>query len=380
MAVVSTTTYQYVGLNLNPCFIQGSGLVDTGPWSSTMAYNVKDVVQSGVDQYTALAPNSGHPPTNIFNENWSALVVVKEQSGGVVDAGSDYYARTLAEQALQVGSSAYSRATEALVLAQTGTVLITAETGSRIAADAALTAFVFGSIAVDLAAETGSRIATDNYLLAQFGSINADTVIYGRNSLPTVGAALDSLFYVYPSVTSFTNSLNTVETGSTYSTVTLTWAYNKAVATQVINQGIGSLAYTLRTRVVNGTYNTTTTFTLTGSDGFNACNGNTTISFMQKRYWGVSALTSLNDAQVLALSNEFASSRAQTRTLSPSGQYVYFAYPASLGAATFTVNGLVNTDWILVTRALVNASGYSESYNIYRSTSLLTGTYVIAVS
>ena len=66
--------------------------------------------------------------------------------------------------------------------------------------------------------------------------------------------------------------------------------------------------------------------------------------------------------------------------MSPSGQYVYFAYPSSFGVATFTVNGLLNTDWSLTTRAFVNASGYSEPFHIYRSNNLLTGTYVIAIT
>jgi len=354
MAVVSTTTYQYVDTNLNPYFILGSGLVDSGPWSSSAFYNILNVVQIGVDQYVAIAPNSNAPPTGIVDENWSTLVIVEEGGGSVINAGSDYYARTLAEQALQVAYVGTAIGSEAYVLAQTGTVLI--------------------------AAETGSRIAGDNYLLGLFGSITADTVIYGRNGQPTVGSALDTLFYVFPVVTSFTNSLNVVETGGSYSVVNLAWAYNKAITSQVMNQGVGSLAYALRALTVSGAYVSNTTFSLTASDDLNSCNGNTTISFMQKRYWGNSAQTSLNDAQILALSSEFASSRAQTRTLSPSGEYIYFAYPASFGAATFTVNGLLNTDWVLVTRAFVNASGYSESYRIYRSTNLLTGTYVIVVS
>ena len=153
--VVSTTTYLYVDTGLTQHFAQGTELVDAGPWSSLASYNPMEVVQIGVDQYVALQANTNMPPTGIVDENWSTLVVVEEQSGStIINAGSDYYARTLAELALEtawvgtaIGSTAYD--------------LVIAETGSRIAADAAIISFVFGSIAVDLAAETGSRIAAD---------------------------------------------------------------------------------------------------------------------------------------------------------------------------------------------------------------------------
>jgi len=153
--VVSTTTYLYVDTGLTQHFAQGTELVDAGPWSSLASYSPMEVVQIGVDQYVALQANTNMPPTGIVDENWSALVVVEEQSGStIINAGSDYYARTLAELALEtawvgtaIGSTAYD--------------LVIAETGSRIAADAAIISFVFGSIAVDLAAETGSRIAAD---------------------------------------------------------------------------------------------------------------------------------------------------------------------------------------------------------------------------
>ena len=153
--VVSTTTYLYVDTGLTQHFAQGTELVDAGPWSSLASYSPMEVVQIGVDQYVALQANTNMPPTGIVDENWSTLVVVEEQSGStIINAGSDYYARTLAELALEtawvgtaIGSTAYD--------------LVIAETGSRIAADAAIISFVFGSIAVDLAAETGSRIAAD---------------------------------------------------------------------------------------------------------------------------------------------------------------------------------------------------------------------------
>ena len=93
-------------------------------------------------------------------------------------------------------------------------------------------------------------------------------------------------------------------------------------------------------------------------------------------YYGVSANTTLTEAQVLALASASITSRATTQLFSPTTQYIYLCYPASLGAATFTVNGFPSTAWVL-TVVTVN----SVSYNVYRSLNLLTGTnYSIVIS
>lgn len=379
MAVVATTTYLYNDANLNPYYVLGSQLTDRGAWSSSAFYTLYDVIQIGIDQYVALQPNSNTPPTAIVDENWSSLVIVEEASGSsVTNAGSDYYARYLATQALETAWTGTSLGSAAFTLATAGSNL--AWEAYQLALNGTDIPPLSTLPDVSIPSPEANQVLVYDGTYWTAGSLNADLIAYGRNSFATVGDALDSLFYVTPSVTSFTNDIGTVETGGSISVVHLAWSYNKTITSQAINQGIGSLAAALRAFAISGAYTTTTTFTLTASDGINSCNGNTSVTFMQKRYWGNSASTSLNDAQIIALSSEFASSRVQSKTVSPAGQYVYFCYPASFGAATFTVNGLLNTDWILSTQTFVNASGYSSSYRVYRSTNLLTGTYVIAIS
>lgn len=95
MAVVASTTYLYADTGLAQHYVQGSELVDTGPWSSAAFYAPGEVAQIGVDQYYCLTANSNTPPTGVVDENWSSLVVVEEY-GSVSSAGSDYYARYLA--------------------------------------------------------------------------------------------------------------------------------------------------------------------------------------------------------------------------------------------------------------------------------------------
>lgn len=358
-----TVSYAFVDTNEKQQYIHGHQVIDCGAWNGTVAYARYNGVAYDGEEWIATAANLNvAPPTDYLS--WSVLVSL--DAGSPDPTGVDTYARAMAAYAqytanvaLALAATGTNTANTALTLAQTGTNMVIEETGSRIAADAYILTLI-GSIA---------------------GSITADNVTYGRNSFTTVGAALDSLFYVYPSVTSFTNDVGTVETGSSVSSVNLAWAFNKTIVSQSINQGVGALPAAQRAATASGPFVSSTTFTLTASDDHaNACNGNTTVSFMQKRYWGTNSAASLSDVQVRALSSEFASSRAQTKTISPSAEYIYFAYPASFGAAAFTVNGLPNTDWTLVTRAFVNASGYSESYHIYRSNNVLTGTYQVTIS
>lgn len=94
-----------------------------------------------------------------------------------------------------------------------------------------------------------------------------------------------------------------------------------------------------------------------------------------KRYFGLSSQTSLQTADLDSLSTDFASSRNLSRAFNPVDQFVYFIYPATLGTATFTVNGTVSTDWLLTV-----VSYNSITYNVYRSSATLTGLYQITVS
>ena len=94
----------------------------------------------------------------------------------------------------------------------------------------------------------------------------------------------------------------------------------------------------------------------------------TTISFLNKRYWGATVSETLDNNALLGLEySEFASNRYQERYFNPGGGYIYFAWPASFGPATFRVNGLNSTSWILNVLSFTNTRGFTENYNVYRS-------------
>jgi hypothetical protein len=337
----ATLNYAFVDYPDKEQIIHGHEVVNRLGWVGVTTYYRYDGVTYDGEDYIALATNSnilpGTDPTI-----WSILVEV-DATASPGQSGVDLVARAIATSGSNLAWEIY-----------TGTNFIRNEDAQ-----------VFCH---HISWGTGTN------------NVNATQMPYDNPTYQTVATALDALLYVPLQLTSFSNNINTVEIGGSTTNVVLTWAYNKAVTAQSINQGFGSLPVGQRTATDGSTFSTNRTYSLTATDGSTPVNGSTSVTFMQKRYWGTSANTTLNDAQIIALNSEFASSRSQSRIITAAAEYIYFAYPASFGTASFTVNGLPNTAWTLVTRAFVNASGYSESYNIYRSNNLLTGTYTIVVS
>jgi len=200
----------------------------------------------------------------------------------------------------------------------------------------------------------------------------------------TVEDALDQLLYAAPSAPSVSGG-GTYEIGSTVSSVVLNWSITlgtKPLTTQSIDNGIGTIDTALRTYTHGGQSITADrTYTVSISDGTTARSGATSLLFRYRRFWGVSSSTTLTDTDIKALSSELSTSRAQSRSMTAAGQYLYFCWPDTWGVPTWTVNGLPNTDFQLVRQdTFVNAAGYSYTIRLYRSGNLLTGIYSVVVS
>ena len=223
-------------------------------------------------------------------------------------------------------------------------------------------------------AESVGGIPTKNINIA--ANVGASNVAYNNLEYPTVESALNKLLYV-PLSGSISGG-TTVEVGTTVSQVILNWNFNKPVTSQSINNGIGSLAANLRTYTHTGqTITTNRTYTLTATDGTNTINPSTTVSFSYKRYWGTSTTPTLTDANILALTKEFSSTRVQNRTFNCSGgKYFWIIYPSSFGSAAFKVGGLSFSDMNLETRTITNEAGASVQLNIYRVNNIQTGSAI----
>lgn len=209
-------------------------------------------------------------------------------------------------------------------------------------------------------------------------NINPEQIPYttaADTNIANVKNALDTLFYINPSINSFSVTPNTLEKGTVVNSITLNWATNKSIVSQSINQGIGTLANNLRTHTINGLNITNnTTYSLTINDGKNNASRNTSISFSNKRYWGVSNLPTLTNGDILALpGNELSNTRNQSKTFNTTSQYIYFAFPSSFGSPSFKVAGLDNDAWVKTSILFTNSKGFSENYDIYRSEFLQNG-------
>ena len=145
----------------------------------------------------------------------------------------------------------------------------------------------------------------------------------------------------------------------------------------VVNPITLSVSGTFDITILAGTTKTTATSAIVTLQGTNSqssiFNDSNTIYWRHKRYWGVDAGTTINDAGILALvGNEFSTTKNKAYSIDGGGKYLYYCYPASWGLATFTVGGLT-VIFNLSVQNFTNASGHTESYNVYRSLNIQNG-------
>lgn len=223
-----------------------------------------------------------------------------------------------------------------------------------------------------------------NTISVTIPDMDSANITYDNDEYPTVKAALDKLLYVAPSVTSFTsNASNTNELGSIINDITFNWQYNKTIVSQTISDN-ASLNQVLEPDV--RTYSlselglqSNRTYRITGNDGTKDATRTLSINFALRRYFGVSEKNTLEDADILAFTDkDFTTNRKVTKTFNCSGgKYFYIVIPTSYcSGITFKVGGLSFSAMEVVTRNVVNSSGHSASYNIYRPTSIQTGSAI----
>lgn len=197
---------------------------------------------------------------------------------------------------------------------------------------------------------------------------------------------IDDLAYVKIAVNTMSATNSSNEIGATVAAIEVTWTLNKTPKTQKIKFGseaeetlgtdVRSKSYTGKTITAN------TTITLTVTDERDAeVTRSVTIGFQPKVYWGVSAETTLDSAGILALaSSALASSRARTLSVNAgAGQYIYYAIPSSFGTPTFNVGGFDGGFSKVATVSHQNASGYTQSYDVWRSVNAGLGSTSVTV-
>lgn len=178
----------------------------------------------------------------------------------------------------------------------------------------------------------------------------------------------------------FSMSLNgggTYEKGSTQ-TIKLSWTYDRDIETQSVNNE--SLSIDIRAKQYTGV-TTDTTYILKAIQGGQTYTKSVSAQFKVKKYYGVSANKTLTNDEILALSSTWAQ-RVQSTTVfdCTGGKYPFYILPTSMvSGIQFWIGGLRNTDWLEEVQDVTNASGYTESYTIFRLNSIQTGVLNIEV-
>ena len=213
------------------------------------------------------------------------------------------------------------------------------------------------------------------------GASEAEFVFYDNETLPSVtnveeclDAIIAKIYYVNPSITSFTcnPSRTAYEMGEKVTSVTFTWTYNKDMVSQTLT-GCDLADETVRTATYSTEFNSNKTFTLSASDGTNSTSANKAFTFQNKVHHGSASIPSTYDsAFILSLNGALKGSKGGTYTTTVgSGEYFYIAMPTSYNNSdvlTGKINGFDTDFGKVATIQHTNASGYTTSYNIYKST------------
>ena len=220
-----------------------------------------------------------------------------------------------------------------------------------------------GDIALADTSALGSSAESISYENASYSSLD--------NVKKAIDNILAKIYYVEPKINTFTMTPATdkYEIGTTVSSITFEWTYNKDIISQSLTDC--TLTASDTTATYDGTITANKTFTLTASDGTNSVSASKTISFMHKIYYGASSTTeNFDSAFILGLSNkEFASSFKRKYVMDiGNNEYGYVCYPSAWGTInSWWIGGFEVTTSDCGTIAFTNASGNTTTFRITRT-------------
>lgn len=189
---------------------------------------------------------------------------------------------------------------------------------------------------------------------------------------------LDELLYKAITINNFSISKSTAELGEKLIGLILNWSYNKTPTYQKLDNVL--IDTELRKYTIEKEISSNTSFKLEVSDGKTTVNRTASINFYNGRYYGVSNSETYDSDFILSLNKTLTNSRACNFTVNCGpGQYIFFAIPTRFGTPTFTVGGFSGGFNKINTISFVNKFGYSESYDIWKSTNSNLGNTTVVV-
>ena len=208
-----------------------------------------------------------------------------------------------------------------------------------------------------------NNIVTDATL--NISGAAADAKVTG-NAIREIQATLDELTYKAIVITSFKSDHGVNELGSTVSKTIFSWATNKAPTS--ISASFGSVKTTDTSFTYATPISKDASFTVTASDGKTTVSATTKVAFVNGVYYGAAAETEITSVFIKKLTRSLQTTKAKTATITAgAGQYIWYAIPSRYGTPSFNVGGFDGGFSKVRTIDFTNASGYTESYDVWRS-------------
>ena len=222
--------------------------------------------------------------------------------------------------------------------------------------------------------------------------IISEDVAYSNTTIDSVvdvKGALDALiskvYYVAPKINSFTCSPNQLsyEIGQKVSSVVFNWEYNKDIAYQTLTDcDVSDIS--VRTVSYDNEITSNKTFTLSCGDGQNSASSSKAFTFSSRIHSGSASIpASYNSEFILSLPGQLKGNKSGTYTTTVGeNQYFFIAMPQSYNNSSELVGtaGGFETSFGLVSSVEhTNSSGYTCTYNIYKSTNSNLGSFTFVV-
>ena len=197
----------------------------------------------------------------------------------------------------------------------------------------------------------------------------------------------NALKYQPMAIAAFTASPATAELGDTPKAVTLACAFNKTPASVSLDGAEKTASYTGETVSAEDGGTHSKSWTLEASDAGSwadephTAQATAKIDWLPKVYYGAAPLGTVNSAFILALTGVLVRNRKRTFTVSAgSGEYIWYASPTNYGACEFSVGGFDGGfEAMYPPISLTNASGYTQSYYVYKSLNANLGSTMVEV-
>ena len=203
------------------------------------------------------------------------------------------------------------------------------------------------------------------------------------DDIATLKQQVADLMYEPIAISSLSVSPSRVELGSKINEVTATWTLNKEPASQTFDGGDVPVADRRIVRTSDAGWKSNTMFVLTATDERNlTVEKSAALTFANGVYYGVlEDGIEIDSADILTLFRKLQTTKAMNfEANAGASQRIAYALPVHYGTPAFKVGGFDGGFSLAATIDFTNASGYTESYNVWLSDNTGLGSTAVNVS